>query len=184
MHSTALVGIGNILFCDEGFGAYVAEYIKENYDYSQALHVIEGGTLGFGLMPLYQQHDTLIIISTSSNKSNPGTIVCESMNDILQKDPVMRTANEAEIVTMLEVCALSESKTEVIYLSVVPEDIVSVKTDLTETLKDAFDPFVATLIKILKDRGIEMKQKRHTKPMESIIAKLNNPKAQRGGDDH
>lgn len=182
MQTTALVGIGNILFCDEGFGAYVAEYIKENYDYSQDLHVIEGGTLGFGLMPLYLEYDRLIIVGTSSHKCKPGSVTCESMEEILQKDPVVRTANEAEIVTMLEVCALIETTTEVVYLSVVPEDIVSVKTDLTQTLKAAFEPFLSQLIALLEKKGITLTRKAQCKRLDYIIAKLNTPVAQR--DNH
>jgi len=48
----ALIGSGNAFFRDEGIGLYAGKYLKENYTFEPALDIIDGGTLGFGLMHL------------------------------------------------------------------------------------------------------------------------------------
>ena len=46
----ALIGLGNIMFCDEGVGVYLAKYIESNYDFENQLEIVDGGLLGFWLM--------------------------------------------------------------------------------------------------------------------------------------
>ena len=57
----AIIGSGNAFFKDEGVGLYAVKYIKENYDFSAEIEFVDGGTLGFLLMPLLQEFEEVII---------------------------------------------------------------------------------------------------------------------------
>ena len=51
MKKNIIVGVGNMLFKDEGIGIYASEYIRQNYEFDdENLEIIDGGTLGFKLM--------------------------------------------------------------------------------------------------------------------------------------
>lgn len=55
-----VIGVGNILFKDEGVGIYAAKYLEENYRFTPAVDIIDGGTLGFKLMTYYQSYEKVI----------------------------------------------------------------------------------------------------------------------------
>ena len=62
-----VIGVGNMLFKDEGIGIYAAEYISQNYKFDDKdLEIIDGGTLGFKLMTYFQEYDNVIILDTVS----------------------------------------------------------------------------------------------------------------------
>ena len=41
-----ILGVGNVILRDEGFGVRVAEYLDAHYDFPESVQVIDGGTLG------------------------------------------------------------------------------------------------------------------------------------------
>ena len=54
MKKNIIVGVGNMLFKDEGIGIYASEYIRQNYEFDdENLEIIDGGTLGFKLMAYF-----------------------------------------------------------------------------------------------------------------------------------
>ena len=67
----ALIGSGNAFFKDEGAGLYAGKYLKENFTYEPALDIVDGGTLGFGLMPLLQEYEVVLIDATESPIERP-----------------------------------------------------------------------------------------------------------------
>ena len=45
-----VLGIGNIILSDEGFGVRVVEFLKKNYEFPANVQLLDGGTLGVELM--------------------------------------------------------------------------------------------------------------------------------------
>ncbi|MCB4744014.1 MAG: hydrogenase maturation protease, partial [Sulfurovum sp.] len=110
----ALIGIGNIMFHDEGMGAYLVKYIEENYEIPDNLTIVEGGTLGFTLMTYYQEYDKIIVVGTSSKEGEVGTISSENADEVVANEDITRkTANEVEITMMIEICSFHEDMGEV-----------------------------------------------------------------------
>ena len=70
-----VIGVGNMLFKDEGIGIYAAEYIKQNYKFDdEELEIIDGGTLGFKLMTYFQEYDNVIILDTVAVVNEVGCV--------------------------------------------------------------------------------------------------------------
>ena len=44
-----ILGIGNTILSDEGFGVKVVEYLKKNFTFPENVALIDGGTLGVEL---------------------------------------------------------------------------------------------------------------------------------------
>jgi hydrogenase maturation protease len=60
-----ILGIGNILFGDEGVGPHLANLIQEKYTFDSDEHtveVIDGGTLAQRLIPIITEYDHVVII--------------------------------------------------------------------------------------------------------------------------
>lgn len=179
----ALIGIGNIMFHDEGMGTYLVNYIKENYEEHPNLTVVEGGTLGFGLMTYYQEYDKIIVVGTGSKNDRVGAISSENAQEIISNESVTRkTANEVEITMMIEICSFHENMGDVQLITMVPSDIIEVKNGMTSEVLLHMPKFVEATLKELKSSGIELQKKRETVSFEEIIHICANPKVSHYND--
>ncbi len=171
---TVVIGIGNILFKDEGVGIYAAKYLEENYRFSPSVDIIDGGTLGFKLMTYYQSYKKVVILDTVSIKDEPGSVYNLPANALMGLGSYRQTAHEVEVVEMLEICSMLEEMAEVNVIGIVPEDIESVEISLTERLKKGFADFVGEAVRELERSGIEPIS-RKGRNLDEIIKAYNAP---------
>ncbi len=174
----ALIGIGNIMFQDEGLGAYLVKYIEENYEIPENLTVVEGGTSGFTLMTYYQEYQKIIVVGTGSKEDPVGTICSENAEQVMANEGVTRkTANEVEITMMIEICSFHEDMGEVQLITMVPEDIIEVKNGLTDTVLSHMPRLVEATLEELENSGIVLKKKTSDiVTFEAILHSYANPR--------
>lgn len=174
----ALIGIGNIMFHDEGLGAYLVKYIEENYEEHPKLTIVEGGTLGFTLMTYYQEYDKVIVVGTGSKIGPVGTISSENSEQVMANSTsTRRTANEVEITMMIEICSFHEDMGEVQLITMVPHDIIDVKNAMTPEALEHMPSLVDETLYELKKSGIELTRKKSDEvSFENIIEAYANPK--------
>jgi hydrogenase maturation protease len=166
-----VVGVGNVLFKDEGVGIYASKYLEQNYEFDGELEIIEGGTLGFKLMAYFQEYDNVIILDTVSIEDKAGEIFRLPSDVLLGLGQYRKTAHEVEIVEMLEICSVLDKHAEVTILGIIPEDIVSVEIGLTKTIEDRFEEFTLQAIKEIESIGIKAKKK-DNKTVKQIAQEL------------
>lgn len=172
----ALIGSGNAFFKDEGIGLYAAKYIKENYNFTPEIEVVDGGTLGFKLMPLLQEFDEVIIINTASDESKKvGEVSIKTTDEFLDGDLIKKTANEVEIAEMLQICSLSEIMAETTVISIVPEDIIAVEVGLTEPLRGAWDEYLQSALDKIESLGVSVSKKEQELTIDEILHIFANP---------
>jgi hydrogenase maturation protease len=173
----ALIGIGNIMFHDEGLGAYLVKYIEENFESHPDLSIIEGGTLGFTLMTYYQEYEKIIVVGTGSKEGPVGTITSESAQEVMNNERATRkTANEVEITMMIEICSFHEAMGEVQLITMVPSDIIEVKNAMTPEALEHMPVLVEATLQELKKSGITLERKEaHEVSFETIIEAYANP---------
>ena len=174
----ALIGIGNIMFHDEGLGAYLVKYIEENYEANPHLTIVEGGTLGFTLMTYYQEYDKIIVVGTGSKEGPVGTIASENADEVMANEAATRkTANEVEITMMIEICSFHEEMGEVQLITMVPHDIIEVKNAMTPEALEHMPSLVEVTLKELDASGILLEKKVSKEvSFETIIDAYANPK--------
>ena len=49
-NSITVLGVGNILLTDEGLGVHVVHQLEKEYEFSPAVNIIDGGTMGMELL--------------------------------------------------------------------------------------------------------------------------------------
>ena len=151
-----VIGVGNMLFKDEGIGIYASEYIKQNYEFDdEELEIIDGGTLGFKLMTYFQEYDNVIILDTVSIEDKVGDIYRLPSDVLLGLGNYRKTAHEVEIVEMLEIVSVLDSYANVINIGIIPEDIINVQIGLTTTMENKFEEFILNSIKEIESLGIK-----------------------------
>lgn len=75
MKKTVLLGIGNVLWADEGFGPQVVARIKEQQAAPPEVDVVDGGTQGLYLLPLIQDTARMVVFDAVDFGKAPGAIV-------------------------------------------------------------------------------------------------------------
>jgi len=73
---TALVlGLGNLLLSDEGVGVHVAQHVSRRYQVPEQVRILDGGTLGLGLLPYLQGVTHLLVVDAIDAGQPPGAVV-------------------------------------------------------------------------------------------------------------
>ncbi len=70
----AVFGIGNILLSDDGVGVHAVNKLSSEYQFPGNVEIIDGGTKGLDLLPLFENRDRVLIIDAANFKKGPGTI--------------------------------------------------------------------------------------------------------------
>lgn len=172
----ALIGSGNAFFKDEGIGLYAAKYLKENFTFEPPLDIVDGGTLGFRLMPLLQEYEHVLIANTSSHDDKEtGSVEVLSGEELIAAQGVKKTANEVEITEMLQICSMAPYCAQTTIVSIVPEDILSVNVDLTPTLRTHWHSYIDIILKELQKCGIRTVPNASVMPLDEILEQFANP---------
>lgn len=69
-----VLGIGNILWADEGFGVRVVEALDRAYEMPDHVTLRDGGTQGLYLLPLLEDADVVILLDAVDYGLPPGTL--------------------------------------------------------------------------------------------------------------
>lgn len=69
-----VLGIGNLLWADEGFGVRCVELLNQRYRFPENVRLLDGGTQGLYLVPHVQSADVLLIFDAVDYGLEPGTL--------------------------------------------------------------------------------------------------------------
>lgn len=69
-----VLGIGNLLWADEGWGVRVVEELDRLYDFPEAVRLMDGGTQGLYLIQHVCEADVLLVFDAIDYDLPPGTL--------------------------------------------------------------------------------------------------------------
>ena len=72
--SVLVLGIGNVLWADEGFGPRCVEALAESHALPPHVRLLDGGTQGLYLLPLIEEAEALLIFDAIDYGLAPGTL--------------------------------------------------------------------------------------------------------------
>ena len=99
-----VLGIGNILFSDEGVGVHVANKLSA-ISLPEHVSVVEGGTDGFRLLNIITETEHLIVIDAVKGGGEPGSIYRFDIDDVRACPSGFKTS--VHQIGLLEVIDLS-----------------------------------------------------------------------------
>ena len=77
-----ILGVGNILLRDEGFGVAAVDYLKEAYHWPENVRLQEGATQGLLLMSELEACDLLVVLDVVLGGKEPGTVYLLENEDL------------------------------------------------------------------------------------------------------
>lgn len=69
-----VLGIGNILLRDDGVGVHVVREIQKRFVFDPEIDIIDGGTKGLDLLPLFEKRRRVLIVDAVDFGKEPGYI--------------------------------------------------------------------------------------------------------------
>ncbi|MFG1296236.1 HyaD/HybD family hydrogenase maturation endopeptidase [Xanthobacter variabilis] len=152
IHARILVlGIGNILWADEGFGVRVLEALDRDYVFPENVTLLDGGTQGLYLLPYLEETDGLVIVDAVDYGLPPGTLhvlVDQEVPKVLAARKV--SLHQTGFQEILGLLALRERvPSRIVLVGVQPEVLDDYGGGLTETVAAQVDTAAARVVKVL-----------------------------------
>ena len=150
-----ILGVGNLLLADEGFGVHVIERLQREYRFPPSVELLDGGTAGIMLAPFMEDKDILFVLDVVNLDAQPGSIHQFGNDDVCSGNIQTRMSpHQVGLLEILDLCRLrGKAPARVEMITVVPEDL-STKIGLSPRLEDAVDEVVAILLEKLKKMGV------------------------------
>lgn len=133
-----VLGIGNILMGDEGFGVHFVRWFSERYQTTDGLLVIDGGTLGYKLLDIICSCGHLIVVDVLKLDDTPGAIYRFTKEEMELRMPPPTTAHEVTFPDVLFQSELLDEAPETIFLCIVPQNYQDLDMNMSEFLFDRF----------------------------------------------
>ena len=153
-----ILGIGNILFADEGIGVHMVNYIKEKYRFESTHQVdlLDGGTLAQHLIPIIVQYDYLIIIDTVNAPGvKAGEVYFFDFEAVPNGIDWQGSAHEVEMLQTLTMMDLVGDRPTTKIIGIVPTVIEPIEFSLSKGVDKAVAVVEQTLLTHLKTLDIE-----------------------------
>jgi hydrogenase maturation protease len=120
-----ILGIGNLLLMDEGFGVHMIRCLEEQYEFPESVQLMDVGTAGIYMAPVMESVSYLMVIDVVDLKADPGTIHIFSDKDIKNGCiPTKMSPHQLGLLEMLSLCKLrGQAPEKVEFICIVPEKL-------------------------------------------------------------
>ncbi|WP_042445833.1 HyaD/HybD family hydrogenase maturation endopeptidase [Azospirillum sp. B510] len=153
-----VLGIGNILWADEGFGVRTVERLAAGWRFPDAVTLMDGGTQGLYLLPHLENADALIVVDAIDYGLPPGTRRIFRNGDVpaflgAKKMSLHQTGFQEVLASAM---FLGRCPQTLILVGVQPECLEDYGGGLTATVAAQVAPTIDVILSLLRDEfGIE-----------------------------
>ncbi len=148
-----ILGVGNLLFTDEGVGIQVVQSLTERYAFSPNVSIEDGGVLGINLLGIISQADDLIVIDAVRNGGPPGTLYRLAGEEIPKRILAKNSLHQVDLLEALTLCQALDKVPETVIVGVEPQDIETVSVELTPPVQEKFDALTGMALRELERLG-------------------------------
>lgn len=150
-----VLGIGNILLTDEGFGVRVVEKLYDEYEFPENVSLVDGGVLGINLLGVIAEAKHLIVVDAVKNKQPPGTLYRLEKDELPERILLKNSLHQTDFLETLTLCqAIDKVPETTVVLGVEPEDILTHSVDMTPTVAARVDEMMDLVLRELDHLGV------------------------------
>ncbi|MDR2990490.1 MAG: HyaD/HybD family hydrogenase maturation endopeptidase [Burkholderiaceae bacterium] len=166
--SIVVLGIGNVLWADEGFGVRAVEALHVRWHMPEHVALIDGGTQGMALLPLVESAQRLIVLDAIDFGLAPGTLHQVEGDQV----PVCLQARKMSLhqTGFSDVLACAQLRDhypqEIVLIGVQPVELEDFGGSLRPPVKAQLDEAVARACAVLRRWGVEPAP--HTQPPQPL----------------
>jgi hydrogenase maturation protease len=146
--STVVIGVGNLLFTDEGIGVHVVRRLEREGAGRENAEFIEAGTGGMKLVHLLAGRRKAVLVDCAFMGEAPGTLRRFTPEEArsVKRLPGF-SAHEGDLLAVLDVCRrMGDCPAQVVILGIEPET-VQPGTDLSACLAARIEEYAAAVLR-------------------------------------
>ncbi len=158
---TLVLGIGNVLWADEGFGVRAVEHLNARYLFPDDTRLMDGGTQGIFLLPWVRSTKHLLIFDAIDFGLPPATLRAIRGDDVPRymgaKKVSMHQAGFQEVLSSAQLTG--EFPQELVLIGVQPALLDDYGGSLTGGVREQIEPAVELACEVLSDWGVDIRPK-------------------------
>jgi hydrogenase maturation protease len=148
-----ILGIGCILYSDEGFGVRVVEKMEQRYNFSDNVMLVDGGVLGVNLLGVISRPEHLIVVDAIRNHGQPGDIYRLAGDAIPNRIRAKNSLHQVDFLEALTLCQALDKIPQTVIIGVEPQDIDTQSLELTAAVQAQVDPVIDMILAELDRLG-------------------------------
>ena len=166
-----ILGVGNVILRDEGFGVRVAEYLDAHYAFPENVQIVDGGTLGIELTQYVTGTNKLLVIDSINGGAEPGTLFRFHNDDVMDHFQEKISAHEVGIQDVLALLTVTGHKIpDVVVIGAQPYDLEA-GVELSPGMQKLMPQVVEQALKELEAWGIKPREKENAAALDfGIVA--------------
>ena len=154
---TLILGIGNVLWADEGFGVRAVEALHARYRFPDDVRIMDGGTQGIFLLPWVRSARRLLLFDAIDFGLPPATLKVIRGDDVPRymgaKKVSMHQAGFQEVLSSAQLT--DELPDDIALIGVQPELLDDYGGSLRDSVKAQVLPAIEEACRVLRAWGIE-----------------------------
>ena len=166
-NDVTILGVGNVILRDEGFGVRVAEYLDAHYDFPENVQIVDGGTLGIELTQFVTGTKKLLVIDSINGHAKPGTRFAFRDDDVLAHFQDKISAHEVGIQDVLALLTVTGRKIPTVTVLGAQPYNLEAGVELSDEMKALVPEVVEEALAELRRWGIEATPKEHVSVVET-----------------
>lgn len=149
-----ILGVGNILLTDEGFGVRAVEYLEAHYRWPDNVTLMDGGTQGLMLMSELMDCDFLVVLDVVLGPKEPGTIYRLEGENLRQSLSFRDSMHQTDLLDTLATCELAGHRPSAVVFGIQPLDYKTMDLNLTAEIQAKLPEFCEKVVAELALLGI------------------------------
>lgn len=151
-----VLGIGNILWADEGFGVRAVEAFHKAYEVPENVTILDGGTQGLYLVQFVNENDRLIVFDAIDYGLEPGTMKVVEDDEVPKftgaKKMSLHQTGFQEVLSAADL--MGHYPEHLTLIGCQPLDLEDWGGPLTPPVKAVIPAAIETAVRILRDWGV------------------------------
>jgi hydrogenase maturation protease len=169
-----VLGVGNLLWADEGFGVRCVEALGDGWDFSPAIEILDGGTLGLALVPLLLDATHVLLFDAVDHHGAPGSLFVARDGEIPRfmsgRKMSLHQAGMNDILASLELLGHQPERFTVVGIQ--PVELADYGGSLTGAVQQQLPVALGLGIEELARWGVEARRRTSGASRETVIAAL------------
>ena len=170
--NTLILGIGNLLWADEGFGVRAVEQLNRDYRFDEQVVLMDGGTQGIYLVQYVEQAEILVVFDAIDYGLEPGTLRLIEGDEVPKfmgaKKMSLHQTGFQEVLAMAEM--LGSYPRHLLLVGVQPVQLEDYGGSLRDTTRQRIEPAIEAALQWLKQFGIVAEKRDIPLPASSSLA--------------
>jgi hydrogenase maturation protease len=154
-----ILGIGSILYSDDGFGIRVAQRLEATYEFPDHLQVVDGGVLGINLLGVISKPQHLIVVDTMRNGGTPGELYRIEGEAIPERIRAKNSLHQVDFLEALTLCQALDHVPHTVIIGVEPADVDTLSLVMSAPVQAQIEPAIRMVLAELDRLGVSYRKK-------------------------